>query len=685
MESLARSLRETGSPAAYSRLAAFATRRDSAELGARAALALGYFSYTKGRYADARQWLARAQGDSVLREYVLYWQAEVDRMMGQNDEALVQLENFRRRFPDSVMNEAALQSLAEMAVALRRPEPALEALASNPAVDTKPALLFVRAQARDLAGQAEAAASDYLAVHYRFPLSAQAKESEEKLKSLAGTLGDRFPSVPLEERISRAAALFEAREWRAARAEYEKLLPSLAGADRERAELREVQSRVASGESLEALAGLTLSDPEIDAERLYDLAQMYRARGEEAEMLAALEAAVARAPLSHLAEQALFSAGNYFWVLLDRDRAAAFYRRLVDGFPTVKDAAAAEWRIAWTAYAERRPGTASLMEGYVRNFAASPFTPDALYWLGRAAERAGNAALARAYFGKLQERFPQTYFGGRAAVRLEALGLGPSESVAVLAAIPPPPAAAEIGGPTPVAAGASLERARALEAIAFDASAELELRAAYAATGSSRLLVEAAQAALEAEHYPAAIVTVRQLFPQLEAHRFGDVPDEIWRTAYPLPYPAEIRRSAARAGIDPMLVAALIRQESAFAPDARSGPGAIGLMQILPRTARRLARKLRLGYSQARLFDPEYNLRLGTVYFAELLSAYGSQEAALAAYNAGEDRVALWQSGRNFEETAEFVESIPFTETREYVEIVIRNAAIYRKLYGEAP
>jgi soluble lytic murein transglycosylase len=105
-------------------------------------------------------------------------------------------------------------------------------------------------------------------------------------------------------------------------------------------------------------------------------------------------------------------------------------------------------------------------------------------------------------------------------------------------------------------------------------------------------------------------------------------------------------------------------------------------MQLEPSTGARLARSLRLGYSRSRLFDPDYNVRLGTVYLAGLLESYMTPEAALAAYNAGEDRVAEWTMGQNYEETAEFVESIPFTETREYVQIVLRNAELYRETYA---
>ncbi len=75
-------------------------------------------------------------------------------------------------------------------------------------------------------------------------------------------------------------------------------------------------------------------------------------------------------------------------------------------------------------------------------------------------------------------------------------------------------------------------------------------------------------------------------------------------------------------------------------------------------------------------------MRLGTAYFAGLEKQLGSVEAALAAYNAGEDRVAAWTAGQTYRDTAEFVDSIPFTETRQYVEIIARNTEIYRRLYG---
>ena len=134
-----------------------------------------------------------------------------------------------------------------------------------------------------------------------------------------------------------------------------------------------------------------------------------------------------------------------------------------------------------------------------------------------------------------------------------------------------------------------------------------------------------------------------------------------------------------------MFAAGLIRQESTFQADAVSHANAIGLMQILPKTGRLLARQLKIRYTRTTLYDPNFNIEIGMLYIANLTRTTGSPEYAAAAYNAGEDRIALWKSERTYEEVPELVESIPFTETREYVQIVLRNADMYRALYGETP
>ncbi len=683
LEQWSRALRDKNSTAAYASLSAFALRRGSGELGQRAALALGYFDYSKGNYGKAQTWLEQASHDSLVGDYAIYWSAAADHAIKRDADAVAKLEKLREKYPDSVMTEQALELLGDAAIAASQPQTVLDALSAYPVTDTKPALILARGEAREAIGQFNSAAGDYLTVFYHFPLSGQSHEAGVKADLLRTKLGADFPATALDIRIARAEALYAAHEWYETRDDYTQLLGSLGGADRDHAEVRIAQSGVGLGASLNALANLTVSDSDADAERLYWIASADRAQQKETDMLAALEGAASRAPASRWTEQALFMAGNYFWVQLDRDRAASYYARVDNNFPGSTDAPAANWRVAWRSYLEHRPETLQLLELHLERYPSSPFITDDLYWLARVSEAAGNTNVARACYQKLIDRYPRTYFGGLAVARLKNLGPGYSEPLDALSKIPPLAPARPVGL-IPAAAAARQSRANALRTIAFDSSAELELRAAYAATGEPRLLLEASQAAADAGHYGIAISTARQVIPSLESRRFDDVPREVWKAAYPLPYEKQLRDAAGRAVVDPMVVAGLIRQESAYETNAISHANAYGLMQLLPKTARLLARQERVGYSRPRLTDPGYNLRLGTVYLAGLVKFWGSFEAALAAYNAGEDRVGSWRSGQSYAEPAEFVDSIPFTETREYVQIVLRNAETYRTLYGHA-
>jgi soluble lytic murein transglycosylase len=253
----------------------------------------------------------------------------------------------------------------------------------------------------------------------------------------------------------------------------------------------------------------------------------------------------------------------------------------------------------------------------------------------------------------------------------------------VLEKIPPPPALRPFDEPIPVAATDRWARAQALRSIAFDASAEQELKNAFFATSSPRFLLEAAQAAFEQGHFGAGMAYARIVIPSVDSRKFGEVPIAAWKALFPLPYEAVLRREAAKNDFDPMFAAGLIRQESTFQADAVSHKNAIGLMQVLPKTGKLLARQLKVRYTKDKLFEPDYNIEIGMVYIAALVRLTGAPEYAAAAYNAGEDRIAAWKAERNYEEIPEVVESIPFTETREYVQIVLRNTQVYRMIYGQ--
>ena len=691
---LSRALRDNPNATTYAALSAFSARNAKNETGARAALALGYYDLTRDMPDLALGWMRKAVGEKLLREYVLYWQAQASLALGQKEAALEQFQSILRDFPDSAMTELTVTSFAQTALEMGKGQAALAVLDAYPNTSAKPALLLLRAQAHEKISAAKAekpvaAAADYLDLYYRFPLNDEAKAAGQQIPALQSALGESFPGAPLQTQIARAEAFYLAKRWREASTEFASLLPKLSGADHQRADLRIVQCEVELGGKLDQLTEISITDPGLDAERIFSIAQAHRGLKLEAQLLEDVDQLVKRYPQSSWTADALFGAGNFYWVNLDRARAAEFYRRSLDISPDGKNAFIAEWRLAWTAYLDRKPEAADMLEAYVRRFPLSSYVQDALYWLGRSYERSGNVEHARTFYLAAANRFPLTYFGAKAAARVrpepDGIDASPVNPAEFLQVIPPAPPLPVLDPPVLQATEERQARAHALTSIAFDSSAELEYRAAYATTHAPKFLIDAGGAAIAAGHYGAGMAAVRQAIPQLEARRIADIPNEAWRAAFPLPYELNLRSEAARNQLDPMLIAGLIRQESAFESKAMSHAGAIGLMQVEPTTALKVARQLRVRYTRARLTDPGYNLQLGSRYLANLIQSFGTPEAALAAYNAGEDHVVQWTTGQDYLETAEFVESIPFTETREYVQIVIRNSDVYRQVYGPLP
>jgi len=681
---LARDLHHSA-PGSYDRVATFANKNSSSVWGQRAALALGYDDYSKSRFPQALAWLQKAKPDPLLGEYTLFWTGQTERALRKNGEAAQDFAVLLKDYPNAAIKEQVLEAYVPTAINIGRTQDALDALAAYPPSSSKPALLLVRGRAFESARKLTDAVKDYQALYYRFPLTDESKDAALALPKLNKQLRDEFPRATAEMQDQRAQIFYDAHKWREARAEYEKLAAMLkdpSNPTRQRALVRAAESRQHPKAAPALLAKLNLSDPEADAERLYSLSQAYRSEKNEVAMLTSIEKVAEKYPQSHWTEEALMAAGNYYWVLLDRTRATHYYERVLEGFPGDKNAYSAEWRIAWVAYLDHQPYADDKITIFLRKYPVSGGAVNALYWLGRDAERSGNPGHARAYYRKAIDRFPTTYFADYAQTHLDKLGPGEEEAPDFLTQLPAAPPLRAFDEPIAPNVLDRWNRAQALRTIAFDASAELELKAAYAVTASPRFLVEAAQASFDQGHFATGMAYGRQAVPNFDSRKLSEVPPNVWKVLFPLPYETQLRREAERNDFDPMFAAGLIRQESTFQADVVSHANAIGLMQILPKEGRRLAKQRKVRYTNASLFDPNINIELGMLYISELTRSTGAPEYAAAAYNAGEDRVVLWRSERIYDEIPELVESIPFTETREYVQIVIRNANMYRRLYG---
>ena len=180
-----------------------------------------------------------------------------------------------------------------------------------------------------------------------------------------------------------------------------------------------------------------------------------------------------------------------------------------------------------------------------------------------------------------------------------------------------------------------------------------------------------------------AIEVLKHAVPNYFAVDLPSLPRVYWEALFPKPYWPDLKKFSSQNALDPYLVASLIRQESEFNPSAVSRANAVGLMQLLPKVGKGVAKQEKIKhYTAQQLFTPAVNLQLGTRYFRAMVDKFGAFEYALAAYNAGSERVDDWLGQGKYRDPQEFVESIPFTETREYVQAILRNENLYRQLYG---
>jgi soluble lytic murein transglycosylase len=177
-----------------------------------------------------------------------------------------------------------------------------------------------------------------------------------------------------------------------------------------------------------------------------------------------------------------------------------------------------------------------------------------------------------------------------------------------------------------------------------------------------------------------AMRALKRALPYAATASINSIPLVYWRILFPEPYWDTIKSESAKNGLDPYLVASLIRQESEFNSSAVSYANAWGLMQLLPSVGRAMAREEGMTHFETyQLLDPETNIRLGTRYLRHTLDHFGGvTEYALAAYNAGDERVSDWEAAGPYHGMDEFVESIPFSQTREYVQAILRNVETYR-------
>jgi soluble lytic murein transglycosylase-like protein len=468
-----------------------------------------------------------------------------------------------------------------------------------------------------------------------------AQDRYDQALNLLGRIGQRFPQTSKEYRAVRIRALFNSRK-------YDLLLN----------ETEDVK----------------LNDPSL---MLLRARAAWRADRDD-EFLAGLKQVEKGYPSSAAVAEARLMRAKYYTT--DDPKLDLALRNLEEavGAGAVGNEGENIWTLGWTYVLARRYDDAlRTFDDYARKYPDGDYLTNTLFWTAKVQETLGHTQERDATFAKLWALYPYSYYSYRAREIMRLPTTAPSEISngnvfpdleAAVAAVP----------------DRRIDSVRELMWLDLPRDASREMKAVAAAypdnPGIAFMLADVyvdGGEPLKANNF------LQRRFRPFVRHGGSGVPRRFWQILFPLNNWEAIRAEAEKRQIDPYLIASIIRQESGFEPTVVSNAGAVGIMQIMPEDAARVAAAAGLpAPRREELFDPKVNIPIGVAEYAQKLSVMQNNAVlAIAAYNAGEEAVGRWVAATAADDVDLFVESIPYNETRLYVKSVTRNRYEYRRIY----
>ena len=677
---MAQQLATMRTPAAYDGVTRYA-HEHTGDAAAAAFLALGHAYLTDRRFAEATSSFAQANKTSdVLDDYADFLAARANHEAGNEAAAEALLKGFAQKYPSSIFVVEQPELEAQVLLATNDVAGAQRVLnaAAGTAATARSGYQLALAQVALARNQKADADQLFKAVLLSHPLSPEAEKARAQL-----TASGAEATLTSSELRSLGDAYYNAGRYGPASEQYHALArqATLPEPEREGFAVAAAACDLKLKRLTTAEASALPDTPNDNgARRSYLLMELARSRSDEAGQQNIVSQMESRWPQSDWLAEALFSSGNMYLLSRNYPKAVEYYSYLAAHFPQSKNAAAAHWRAGWLSYREGQYADASrIFEEQIHLYPTAAETVAALYWRARLYESQDKKpAAAAANYRAIVRAYQHFFYAQMARQRLAALGsLQPIAAPDVDSIKAPPVPALDDSFPED---SEHLAKARLLANAGLNEYIPREI-AADPDSGSWSALAEAQIYASFGETYR-AMRSLKRALPYAATASISSIPLVYWRILFPEPYWETIKAESAKNNLDPYLVASLIRQESEFNPSAVSYANAWGLMQLLPSVGRAMAREEGMSHFETyQLLDPETNIRLGTRYLRHMLEHFGGvAEYALAAYNAGDERVTDWQAAGPYTGMDEFVESIPFTQTREYVEAIMRNIETYRAI-----
>ncbi|WNM61548.1 transglycosylase SLT domain-containing protein [Candidatus Nitrospira neomarina] len=630
----------------------------------------------------------------ILRDYLTFWIGQAYVHAGLGKEAAEAFQQFSEHFSDSLLRADALYAGGDVLANLGDCEAALsmwsQALSIKSDHPKSANAFFQMGLCFAQMGERERAVEIFRELWWKFPLAPERVQAESWLRREVGSLF--LPS--LDERYKRSMALYNGGALEEAVQEFQHIT-SLSPPT---PQLFQVQYTMAMAlvrlKRYDQAEGILTSLSRSSSPRRDDawvwLGRVYLRQGKGPE-LEALVGALATEKVTG-DQQSLLLTFYGIW-LEDHARwleAGKAYKRAAAVAHTLTQRLDALWRVGWIHYQQKQFLEAMEMFQEIIQAVGTPQTDSSLhaasqafYWLARAQERLGQMEPARERLKNLSQDYPFTYYGQLADIRL-----GPTEFSTKQWAVLASTDIMNVETSAHLQQDIHYQKTLELQTLRLYKEAVKELEVVFTRFGADpKAFPQLVSLASEIGAYDVGIrLSIRHFGGTLRKGQLHSS-SAAWLGAFPMGYQSVIQSFAPK-HVDPFLVAGLIREESLYSARVVSPVGAIGLMQLMPETAKKVGRQLGLQDSDSDrkgLNEPNRNIQLGTYYLGQLLNEFqGNIIYAVAAYNAGPQAVKRWVGQNGHRDPDEFIELIGYRETRGYVKRVLGSYRIYRTLFGDA-
>ncbi|MCG2789541.1 MAG: tetratricopeptide repeat protein [Actinomycetia bacterium] len=675
----------------------------------------GIKKFEEGDYLAAEYYFNKIKDTyKVLSDHINYYLAKSLLMQEKYDLSAENYSRIKNIYPDSIFFEKANLEFADLLYIQQKypeAETNYESFVKNfPKSEYIPYSLFQLAICQEKNSKFESAFENYKKIWLNFPENEFADDAFKNITSLSDKKLTG-PFTPSNEQIySRGAIFFGLYRYESAIGEFNKIIEAgknspLPSALNSKTLFKlgmcyfNLRDYPKSTELLISCYEKFPSESYAD-DSLYFLGRAFTSLGQEDNSISYYQKVLAKYPQGNYADDSLYRIGRIYFLRGDLESAAASYEKIVNNYPGGDKISDAYWELGWIQFRGGDYNNAkNTFRGMKVKFKGSSIGEKAMFWEARCLQKLGENEAAANIYREIIESKTYTYYTFASQRSLKSMGVEydiPKIDNTVYPDNPKidtllPEIYQDIENINTGSSGSGqdgkfthIDKAKELLTLEFYSSASKEIEAGSGEFEQDNLrILEISTLYLKAKDYLNSQRLIAKYFSKLKSNLNNPYKDYVYYLLYPYGFKEYIDKYSGQFNVDPLFVLAVIREESRFQPDAGSYAGALGLMQIIPKTGKGIASQLGISkFSNQMLLDPEMSIRMGSYYLSRQLESFNQNKYyACGAYNGGPGSMSKWLSSWGDKGIDEFIEYVSYDETRNYIKKVMGSYFFYQMLY----